>query len=35
MVIALNAVGATPQEIINLIIAIEEAGALYGILEIR
>jgi len=35
MVRALNAVGATPQEIINLIIAIEEAGALYGILEIR
>jgi flagellar P-ring protein precursor FlgI len=35
MIRALNAVGATPQEIINLIIAIDQAGALYGILEIR
>jgi len=32
---ALNAVGATPQDIINLIIAIDQAGALYGELEIR
>jgi flagellar P-ring protein precursor FlgI len=32
---ALNAVGATPQDIINLIIAIDQAGALYGVLEIR
>lgn len=35
MIRALNAVGATPQEIINLIIAIDQAGALYGTLEIR
>ncbi|NLW56596.1 MAG: flagellar basal body P-ring protein FlgI [Firmicutes bacterium] len=35
MVRALNAVGATPQEIINIIIAIDQAGALYGALEIR
>lgn len=31
---ALNAVGAKPQEIIAILLAIEQAGALYGILEI-
>jgi flagellar P-ring protein precursor FlgI len=32
---ALNAVGATPQDIISLLIAIDQAGALHGVLEIR
>lgn len=31
---ALNAVGTTPQDIIAILVAIKEAGALYGVLEI-
>ncbi|NLY76222.1 MAG: flagellar basal body P-ring protein FlgI [Firmicutes bacterium] len=30
---ALNAVGTTPQDIIAILVAIKEAGALYGVLE--
>lgn len=30
---ALNAVGTTPQDIIAIVVAIKEAGALYGVLE--
>lgn len=30
---ALNAVGSTPQDIIAVLVAIKEAGALYGVLE--
>jgi len=30
---ALNAVGSTPQDIIAILVAIKEAGALYGVLE--
>lgn len=32
---ALNTVGTTPQDIIAIIVAIKEAGALYGILEFQ
>jgi flagellar P-ring protein FlgI len=32
---ALNAVGTTPQDIIAIIVAIKEAGALYGVLEFQ
>lgn len=32
---ALNAVGTTPQDIIAIIVAINEAGALYGVLEFQ
>lgn len=32
---ALNAVGSTPQEIIAILVAIDQAGALYGILEVN
>jgi flagellar P-ring protein precursor FlgI len=31
---ALNAVGSTPQEIITILVAIHQAGALYGMLEV-
>lgn len=31
---ALNAVGSTPQEIITILVAIHQAGALYGALEV-
>jgi flagellar P-ring protein precursor FlgI len=34
LVKALNAVGATPRDIINILQAIKEAGALYGVLEV-
>ncbi len=30
---ALNAVGTTPQDIISVLVAIEQSGALYGVLE--
>jgi flagellar P-ring protein precursor FlgI len=30
---ALNAVGTTPQDVIAILVAIKEAGALYGVIE--
>lgn len=32
---ALNAVGTTPQDIIAILVAIDQAGALHGVLEVR